>query len=74
MKRRAFLKRAAAGVAATSLASPALAQSAAPVRWRMTTSWPKSLDTIYGSADAMCQRIAKLTNGQFQVQTFAAAK
>ena len=74
MKRRAFLKQAAAGVAATSLASPALAQSAAPVRWRMTTSWPKSLDTIYGSADAMCQRIAKLTNGQFLVQPFAAGE
>ncbi len=74
MKRRAFLKRAAAGVAATSLASPALAQSAAPVRWRMTTSWPRSLDTIYGSADAMCQRIAKLTNGQFLVQPFAAGE
>jgi TRAP-type mannitol/chloroaromatic compound transport system substrate-binding protein len=74
MKRRAFLKRAAAGVAATSLASPALAQSAAPVRWRMTTSWPKALDTIYGSADAMCQRIARLTNGQFQIQTFAAGE
>jgi TRAP-type mannitol/chloroaromatic compound transport system substrate-binding protein len=74
MRRRAFLAQATAGVAASSLASPAFAQSVAPVRWRMTTSWPKSLDTIYGSADAMCQRIAKLTNGQFQVQPFAAGE
>nr|ART38548.1 G357 [uncultured bacterium] len=70
MKRRAFLK-ATVGIATTAaIASPAVAQSG-QVRWRMTTSWPKSLDTIYGSAELMCQRIGQLTDGKFQVSTFA---
>jgi TRAP-type mannitol/chloroaromatic compound transport system substrate-binding protein len=70
MKRRAFLKQAAAGAVVTAVASPAIAQSG-QVRWRMTTSWPKSLDTIYGSAELMCQRIGQLTGGKFQITTFA---
>jgi TRAP-type mannitol/chloroaromatic compound transport system substrate-binding protein len=74
MKRRTFLKRAAAGMAATSIASPAIAQSAGVVKWRMTTSWPKSLEINYGAVVAMCNRIAQLTNGQFQVQPFAAGE
>jgi hypothetical protein len=37
----------------------------------MATSWPKSLNTIYGSADEMCKRIGQLTDGKFVVQTFA---
>jgi TRAP-type mannitol/chloroaromatic compound transport system substrate-binding protein len=73
MKRRAFLKQAAAGVAAAAVASPAVAQSG-QVRWRMTTSWPQSLDTIHGSAVQMCQRIAQLTDGKFQITTFAAGE
>ncbi len=52
MQRRAFLMRAGAGVAATAVARPAIAQTGAPVRWRLATSWPKSLDTLYGSVEA----------------------
>lgn len=49
----------AAGVAAAAVATPAIAQSG-QVKWRMTTSGPKTLDTIYGLADLMSQRIAQL--------------
>jgi len=70
MKRRAFLRQAVSGAVATAVASPAIAQSG-QVRWRMTTSWPKSLDTIYGSAEQMCQRVGQLTGGKFQISTFA---
>ncbi|HEV7817295.1 MAG TPA: twin-arginine translocation signal domain-containing protein, partial [Janthinobacterium sp.] len=45
MQRRTFLKTATAGLAMTAVAAPAVAQSPDKVRWRMTTSWPKSLDT-----------------------------
>ncbi len=68
MKRRTFLSQ-AAGVAAVAVASPAIAQSG-QVRWRMTTSWPKTLDTIHGSADLMSQRISQLTDGKFQISVF----
>src|SRR5712671_2603209 len=71
MERRAFLKRAGAGVAATALAAPAVAQTGAPVRWRLAASWPKSLDAMFGAVDAMCQRVSQLTDQQFESQPFA---
>ena len=48
MDRRTFIKRAgvaATGVAASSLAAPAIAEEAPAIKWRMTSSYPKSLDT-----------------------------
>jgi TRAP-type mannitol/chloroaromatic compound transport system substrate-binding protein len=40
----------------------------------MAASWPKSLDTLYGSAAAMCQRVGQLTDNRFQIQLFAAGE
>jgi TRAP-type mannitol/chloroaromatic compound transport system substrate-binding protein len=72
MKRRGFLKQAAAtGVVAGAVASPAIAQTLPTLRWRLQTSWPKSLDTIYGSAEALCQRVGQLTEGRFTIRCFA---
>ncbi len=71
MQRRAFLMRASAGVAAAAIARPASAQTGAPVRWRLATSWPKSLDTLYGGVEAMCQRVGQMTDRKFQIQCFA---
>ena len=73
MKRRAFLKQVSGGAVGVAVAGPAIAQGP-QVRWRMTTSWPKSLDTIHGSAERMCQRIGQLTEGKFQIATFAAGE
>ena len=74
MKRRSFLKQAAVGVAAGAVAAPAIAQSNPSINWRMATSWPKSLDTLYGGADLMCKRVAELTDGKFQIRPFAAGE
>jgi TRAP-type mannitol/chloroaromatic compound transport system substrate-binding protein len=74
MKRRSILQGAAAGVAAGTLAAPALAQSQPTVSWRMTTSWPKSLDTIYGGADLIGRRVAEATGGKFTIKVFAAGE
>ena len=76
MKRRQFLKAAGVGLAAsTAVAAPAIAQSMPTIKWRMPTSWPKSLDTIYGGADMMCQGAsAEATDGKFQIQVFAAGE
>ena len=55
MKRRKFIRTAgigAAGVAAaTTVAAPAIAQGMPTVKWRLTSSFPKSLDTLYGGSE-----------------------
>jgi TRAP-type mannitol/chloroaromatic compound transport system substrate-binding protein len=66
-----IFKTAGIGVAAAAVASPAIAQSMPEIKWRMTTSWPKSLDTLYGGAEMMCKVVAEATDGKFQIQTFA---
>src|SRR3954463_9074038 len=73
MKRRDFLKVSAAGAAATAaVASPAIAQSSPEIKWRLTSSFPKSLDTIYGGAEQMAKYVAEMTDNKFQIQVFQA--
>ncbi|CAN5433378.1 TRAP transporter substrate-binding protein [soil metagenome] len=74
MKRRDFLKVTAAGAAATAVASPAIAQSAPEVKWRLASSFPKSLDTIYGGAEQLSKYVAEMTDNKFQIQVFAAGE
>jgi TRAP-type mannitol/chloroaromatic compound transport system substrate-binding protein len=74
MKRRQFLQTASAGVAASAVAMPAVAQSNPEVKWRLASSFPKSLDTIYGGAEVMAKMVSELTDGKFQIQVFAAGE
>src|SRR5689334_5400087 len=75
MKRRDFIKVTGLGAAAAStLAAPAIAQSMPELKWRMTASWPKSLDTLYGGAEIMAKAVAEATDNKFQIQLFAAGE
>ncbi len=44
------------------------------IRWQMVTSWPKSLDTIFGGAQTVCDRVAAMTGGKFTIQPYAAGE
>ncbi|NYZ12366.1 TRAP transporter substrate-binding protein [Azospirillum sp. RWY-5-1] len=74
MKRRTFLTSAGVGVAASTVAAPAIAQSMPEVRWRCASSFPKSLDTIYGGAEEVAKRVSEATDGKFQIRVFAAGE
>ncbi|GLR81434.1 TRAP transporter substrate-binding protein [Azospirillum oryzae] len=74
MKRRSFLTSAGVGVAASTLAAPAIAQTQPEIHWRLASSFPKSLDTIYGAADTIAARVAAATDGKFQIRPFAAGE
>ena len=74
MKRRQFIQAAGLGIAASAVAAPAIAQTMPEIKWRMPTSWPKSLDTLYGGADVMAKAVAEATDNKFQIQAFAAGE
>jgi TRAP-type mannitol/chloroaromatic compound transport system substrate-binding protein len=76
LDRRSLVTGAAAGGAAlaASFPAPAIAQGAPEIRWRLTSSFPKSLDTIYGAAEVFAQQVREMTDGRFQIQVFAAGE
>ena len=74
MKRRSFLKKAVAGMAAGAVAAPALAQSQPAIQWRLASSFPKSLDTIFGAAEILSKRVSDSTDGRFQIRVFSAGE
>ena len=70
MKRRDILKGAGVGALAT-LSAPLAAADLPTVRWRLASSFPKSLDTIYAGAEVLARRVARLTGGKFQIRIYA---
>lgn len=78
MDRRSFIRKAGAAgagaAAATALAAPAIAQSSPKITWRLTSSFPKALDTIFGSALTMSNYVREATDGNFDIQVFASGE
>ena len=73
MQRRDFLKKASVGAAAgaaATIAAPALADNLPTIKWRLTSSFPKSLDTVFGGAEVLANRLRGLTNGKFDIRVF----
>ncbi|MFK8252029.1 TRAP transporter substrate-binding protein [Ancylobacter terrae] len=69
--RRRLLTGAGLAATATTLAAPAIAQSAPKLRWRLTSSYPKTLDTIYGASELLAKYVREATDGQFVIDLFA---
>lgn len=75
MKRREFLKYGAASAATLGL-TQTIAQSAdlPELEWDMATSWPTSLDTIFGGAQVLAERVSAITAGKFTINPRAAGE
>ncbi len=87
MKRRSIIKGFSQGaIAATSVAivggcqaaqkqSEAQSTGTLPsIEWQMATSWPPSLETIFGGAQVLADRLAALTGGKFKITPRAAGE
>jgi TRAP-type mannitol/chloroaromatic compound transport system substrate-binding protein len=79
MERRRFVTAAAMGgaalgAAASMLPKPAIAQANPEIKWRMASSFPKSLSTLYGGGEFLASRVAAITDNKFQIQMFAAGE
>ena len=71
MERRSFLKNAGvAGILAAGTA-PAIVNAQQPIRWRLASSFPKSLDTIFGAAETFSKNLSEATGGKFVVSVHA---
>jgi len=71
MERRLFVRGAGiAGVLAAGTA-PAIVQAQATIRWRLASSFPKALDTIYGGAEEFSKQVSALTGGKFTITVHA---
>jgi len=71
MRRRSLIAGGGVGLVGAALAAPAIAQSQPEVKWRLASSFPKSLDTLYGAAEYMAKRVADATDNKFQIRVFA---
>ena len=58
----------AAGVA------PPIVHAQANIRWRLASSFPKSLDTIFGAAEVFAKQVSAMSGGKFQISTHAAGE
>lgn len=73
MERRSLIKHAGiAGILAAAAAPAVHAQTV--VRWRMASSFPKSLDTLYGGAETIARVVKAMTGGKFEISTHAAGE
>jgi len=71
VSRRNFARLAAVGTAA--IASPAIAQQAT-VKWRLASSFPKSLEGLWGASPTVAKLVNEMTDGKFVIDTFAAGE
>jgi TRAP-type mannitol/chloroaromatic compound transport system substrate-binding protein len=70
MDRRSLIKNAGiAGVLAAGIAPAVHAQAA--VRWRLSSSFPKALDTIYGGAEVFAAQVKAMSGGKFEISVHA---
>jgi len=70
MMRREMLKS-GLGLAATAVAMPAVAQPMPELKWRLASSFPASLEAIYGAAEIFAKAVAEASDNKFRIQVLA---
>ncbi|MDO8959344.1 MAG: TRAP transporter substrate-binding protein [Rhodocyclaceae bacterium] len=71
MERRKFLQNAGiAGILAAG-AAPAIVHAQQAIRWRLASSFPKALDTIYGAAETFSKKVKDMSGGKFEISVHA---
>jgi TRAP-type mannitol/chloroaromatic compound transport system substrate-binding protein len=60
--------------AASTPASAAPAAIGQNVSWRLVSSFPRSLDTIFSAAEVLSERVAALTDNKFKITVHAAGE
>ncbi len=74
MQRRSFIRKTGlAGVIAAG-AAPAIVHAQANIRWRLASSFPRSLDTLFGAAEVFAKKVGDMTGGKFTISTHAAGE
>ena len=72
MDRRSVIKNAGiAGVLAAGAAAPVVHAQGATLRWRLASSFPKALDTIYGAAETFAKKVGEMSGGKFTITVHA---
>ncbi|MCB9665710.1 MAG: ABC transporter substrate-binding protein [Alphaproteobacteria bacterium] len=77
MDRRSFLTATLAATAcggATPAGQAPAVSGGQRVRWRLASSFPRSLDTIYGAAEVLATRVAAMTDGLFDIRCYPAGE
>lgn len=71
-RRSLFKHTGIAGVLAAGVAPAVHAQAA--IRWRLASSFPKSLDTIYGGAETFARHVKVISGGKFEISVHPAGE
>ena len=75
MKRRDFIRKAGiSGIAAGSVAAPAIVSAETKLKWKMVTTWPKNFPVLGTGANQLANAITDMTNGRIKVKVYGAGE
>jgi TRAP-type mannitol/chloroaromatic compound transport system substrate-binding protein len=74
MERRTFITRTGLAGALAATAAPAIVHAQTALRWRLASSFPKSLDTSFGAAEVFAKKVGELSGGKFLISVHAAGE
>jgi len=71
MERRSFMRQTGLVSVLAAGVAPTVVHAQTSIRWRLASSFPKSLDTIYGAAETFAKKVGEMSGGKFQISVHA---